>query len=111
MANPDVPNLPANTPGLTKQLSANPAQPLVLFPVRLETRFFTQADGSSELRVRVYPDTVHIDSHEPGLTEDEVEWGKHFWEQFWRAGNDKERRKAAWAQLADRFDPDRKSVV
>src|SRR3982750_3883851 len=40
-------------------------RPLVLFPVRLETRFFAQPDGSSELRVRVYPDKVHLDSHEP----------------------------------------------
>ena len=107
--NPDIPNLP-NTE-LMKELSPKPAQPLVLFPVRLETRFFAQADGSSELRVRIYPDTAHIDSHEPGLTEDEVDWGKHFWEQFWRAGNDENRRKAAWAQLADRFDPPRAAWI
>ena len=54
-------------------------QPLVLFPVRLETRFFPLPDGSSELRVRVYPDKVHLDSHEPKLTADEVTWGQHFW--------------------------------
>ena len=107
--NPDIPNLP-NTE-LVKELSAKPAPPLVLFPVRLETRFFAQADGSSELRVRIYPDTAHIDSHEPGLTEDEVNWGKHFWEQFWRAGNDENRRKAVWAQLADRFDPPRAAWI
>ena len=101
--NPDIPNLP-NTE-LVKELSAKPAQPLVLFPVRLETRFFAQADGSSELRVRIYPDTAHIDSHEPGLTEDEVDWGKHFWEQFWRAGNDENRRKAAWRPIAGSFRP------
>src|SRR5262249_54490727 len=57
------------------------------------------------------PDTPHIDSLEPGLTEDEVIWGKHFWEQFWRAGNDENRRKAAWAQLADRFDPPRAAWI
>lgn len=28
-------------------------RPLALFPVRLETRFFAQPDGGSELRVRV----------------------------------------------------------
>jgi hypothetical protein len=106
----DIPNLP-NTPELGKQLSSKPGQPLVLFPVRLETRFFAQADGNSELRVRVYPDTVHIDAHMPGLTEDEVIWGKHFWEQFWRAGNDENRRKAAWTQLAERFDPPRAAWI
>src|SRR5947209_15977162 len=102
-SNSDTPNLP-NTPDVGMQLSSGPARPVVLFPVRLETRFFPQADGSSELRVRVYPDQVHIDSHEPGLTRDEITWGQHFWEQTWRAGNEEERRKAAWRQLADRFD-------
>ncbi len=93
------------------QLSFGPARPLVLFPVRLETRFFPQTDGSSEVRVRVYPDKVHMDSHEPGLTADELTWGQHFWEQTWRAGNDEERGKAAWRQLADRFDPPRAAWI
>lgn len=105
-ANPDIPNIP-NTPDVGAQLSSAPAQPLVLFPVRLETRFFPLPDGSSELRVRVYPDKVHIDTHEPALIDEEVKWGKHFWEQTWRAAGDEERAKAAWAQLADRFDPPR----
>jgi hypothetical protein len=109
-ANPDIPNIP-NTPELGTELSFGPARPLVLFPVRLETRFFAQADGSSELRVRVYPDQVHIDSHEPGLTAEELTWGRHFWEQSWRAGNDEERRKAAWRQLADRFDGPRSAWI
>ncbi len=108
--NPDIPNV-ANEPAVGTQLSSGPAQPVVLFPVRLETRFFELADGSSELRVRVYPDKVHIDTHEPGLTADELTWGQHFWEQTWRAGNDEERAKAAWRQLADRFDPPRAAWV
>ena len=61
--------------------------PLVLLPVRLETRFFTLADGSTELRVRVFPDKIHLDSHEPDLTADEQTWGQHYWEQDWRAGD------------------------
>jgi hypothetical protein len=108
--NPDIPNIP-NTPEVGIHLSFGPARPLMLFPVRLETRFFAQADGNSELRVRVYPDKVHIDSHEPGLTVDELTWGQHFWEQTWRAGNVEERRKTAWRQLADRFDPPRAAWI
>src|SRR5215216_5085352 len=114
--NPDIPNIAKTTPGLDERLSFGPAKPLVLFPVRLETRFFPQADGTVELRVRVYPDKIHIDSHEAKLTEDEVIWGKHFWEQIWRTGTAnepaaEERRKAAWRQLADRFDPPRAAWI
>ena len=108
--NPDIPNIP-NTPEVGMPLSFGAARPVVLFPVRLETRFFPQADGSSELRVRVYPDNVHIDSHEPALTSDELTWGQHFWEQTWRAVNDEERSKTAWRQLADRFDPPRAAWI
>lgn len=106
----EIPNIP-NTPELGTALSSGPARPVVLFPVRLETRFFPQTGGNVELRVRVYPDQVHLDSHEPGLTADELVWGRHFWEQTWRAGNEEERRKAAWRQLADRFDPPRASWI
>lgn len=108
--NPDIPNIP-NTPEVGTRLSFGPAQPVVLFPVRLETRFFPQADGSAELRIRVYPDKIHIDSHEPQLTNDELTWGKHFWEQTWRAADDEERAKAAWRQLADRYDPPRAAWI
>ena len=81
--------------------------PLVMLPVRLETRFFTLADGTTELRVRVFPDKIHLDSHEPDLTADEQTWGQHYWEQNWRAGDIKTDGAAAaadaWRQLADRF--------
>ena len=62
-----------------------PDVPAVLLPVRVETRFVTTG-GRPELLVRVYPDEVHVDEHEPELTEDEVAWGHAFWEQTWRAG-------------------------
>ena len=105
-----IPNI-LNTPDVATPLSFTPGRPVVLFPVRLETRFFTLPDDSSELRVRVYPDTVHIDSHEPELTSDEQIWGRHFWEETWRAATDKERAKSAWRQLADRFDPPRAAWI
>src|SRR5262245_6226430 len=108
--NPDIPSIP-NTPEVGARLSFGPAQPLVLFPVRLETRFFPQPDGTSELRIRVYPDKIHVDSHEPQLTDDEVTWGQHFWEQTWRAADDEERAKAAWRQLVERYDPPRAAWI
>ena len=85
-------------------LLLNGDRPLVLFPVRLETRFFGQ-----ELRIRVFPDKIHVDTHEPELTADEVEWGKHFHTLLWNATTE-EARKDAWRQLADRYGAERAVV-
>ncbi|MGZ5904624.1 MAG: hypothetical protein ACXWKQ_04685, partial [Reyranella sp.] len=63
------------------------------------------------LRVRVYPDKIHLDSHEPDLLPTENEWGTHYWEQDWRAGNDATARATAWRQLADRFGPERAAWI
>ena len=98
-ANPDIPNIP-KTPDLETRLSFGPARPLVLFPVRLETRFFQQTDGTTDLCVRVYPDKVHVDSHEPKLTDDELTWGKHFWEQMSEAGTGETVRRSSQSCVA-----------
>jgi hypothetical protein len=86
-------------------------RPLALFPVRLETRFFPQPNGGSELRVRVYPDRIHIDSHEAELTQAEKTWGQHYWTQIFLAGDDTQAQKNAWRQLAERYDPQRAAWI
>ena len=93
----------AQLPPLLQNTLCASDQPLALLPVRLETRFFAQPDGSSELRVRVYPDKVHLDSHEIELTPDERDWGVHYWQQDWLAGSDAAARSTAWDQFATRF--------
>src|SRR5215207_9373027 len=104
----DVSALP---PELTSPVAPSDA-PLLMLPVRLETRFFPLPDAAmQELRVRVYPDQVHVDSHEPGLSEEAARWGKHFWELMWRAGHDEGGERLAWQQLSDRFDPPRAAWI
>ncbi len=77
------------------------SMPIALLPVRLETHFERDGQAVTELRIRVYPDDIHIDSHEPELTEEEVETGRVFWGKIWRAGADRDRRIAAWQGLAE----------
>ena len=102
---------PALPPELTGTLAASDV-PLLMLPVRLETRFFALPDAATqELRVRVYPDQVHVDSHETGLSQDEVLWGQHFWQQIWRAGREEAGERLAWQQLCDRFDAQRAAWI
>ncbi len=104
-------------PGLT---SASPelevvvapgTHPLALLPVRLETRYFDAPDGQTELRVRIYPDRIHIDSHDPALTAEEAAAGRAYWEQAWRAADDEARARAAWQLLTERLEPGRAAYV
>ena len=109
---PDLGALLASTGGpaeLGDELGAS-TLPLALFPVRLETRFFTGAGGGTELRVRIYPDKVHIDSHDPALTADELTWGRRYWTLQWQAEDDSARRDA-WRMLANRFGPERAAWI
>lgn len=83
------------------------SHPIVLLPVRVETRYAEPAGGGRELLVRVWPDQVHVDAHDPRLTVAEAEAGRQFWLAEWRCGGDQERRRRAWQSLAERFDPAR----
>ncbi|HTH49494.1 MAG TPA: hypothetical protein VMB21_18405, partial [Candidatus Limnocylindria bacterium] len=96
-------NIPNANPSIPAQSLCPGDLPLVLLPVRLETRFFTLPGNVTELRVRVYPDKIHIDSHETDLTSAERTLGMQYWTQDWAAGSDNTARSTAWRGLADRF--------
>jgi hypothetical protein len=83
------------------------ATPVLLMPVRLETRYF---NSNSELRVRIYPDQVHIDSHDPALTNDEVEGGTWYWRTRWSTPAP-DAGRAAFRELAKRFRPRRAAWI
>ena len=96
-------------PALSATLAAS--HPVVLLPVRVETRYADVAAGGRELLVRIWPDQVHVDAHDPRLTAAEAEAGRQFWLAEWRCGDDQERRRRAWQSLAERFDPARAAWI
>jgi hypothetical protein len=89
----------------------DPGVPLLLLPVRLETRYDPESpDGSRLLKIRLYVDDFHQDAHERGLTEAETVSGQSFWTELWRAGRTPagaQRRQAAWERLVQRHGPGR----
>lgn len=77
--------------------------PILLMPVRLETRFKTVADDdrpARQLWVRVYPDDCWIDAFHPGLTETEVADARIYWIGIWKAGGVEDQERGAWRGLA-----------
>jgi len=81
--------------------------PILLLPTRLETRFFS---NNTELRIRVYPDQVHLNAHEPELTDSEQRGGKWYWDQRWQ-GTGTEAALSAWRTLVKGFGPWRASWI
>ena len=82
--------------------------PLTLLPVRLETRYIGEPDGEPvELRIRVYPDQVHLDAHQVGLTDAEVAAGQVYWRHRW----DPTTAERAWPELVRGIRPARASWI
>ncbi|HEY2738217.1 MAG TPA: hypothetical protein VGK45_07410, partial [Thermoanaerobaculia bacterium] len=86
--------------------------PVLFHPVNVETRFMDAAPGKPELWVRIYPDAIAIDSHEPELTGQEITDGQDYWNAVWRAGKPpatpptqaaSDTVKAPWRGLAARY--------
>jgi hypothetical protein len=74
--------------------------PVALLPVRLETRFVPNAQ---ELRVRIFPDPIHLHAHEAGLTEEEIQAATSYWLDRWPALQEKERARTSWIRLCASF--------
>ena len=76
--------------------------PVLLMPVRLETRFkqITERERAvHQLWIRIYPDECAVDSFEATLSEMEVENAIIYWQKIWEAGEDENRERGAWRSL------------
>ncbi|MFG3705813.1 hypothetical protein ACGF7U_13920 [Micromonospora sp. NPDC047670] len=101
----------ANRPPLATVLTQTPwtlsaLAPAVMLPVRLETRF-----AGATLRIRVYPDQIHVDDHEPGLTAEEIAAGRRYWGEGRPGGVTGAPDEAAWTDLVRRFDAPRATWI
>jgi len=88
--------------------------PLLLLPVNIETRFMAVNDRESELWVRIYPDQIAINTHEPELTIQEISDGQSYWTQVWSLGNPPtaaDGAQAPWRGLASTYGPQRAAWI
>ncbi len=79
----------------------DPELPLLLLPIRIETRFIFETDPP-ELRIRIYPDQIHINADRPQLDSLEQDLTKDFWKR-WYGAKDASGRKAAWQWFVNKF--------
>jgi hypothetical protein len=72
--------------------------PVVMLPVGLETRF-----SGDSLLIRIIPDEIHVEDHEPELTDAEAEAGRAFWTDVWHGGTAEpaatDHERNAWTRL------------
>lgn len=83
----------------------NDATPILLMPVRLETRFKTipivgNRAAAQQLWLRIFPDDCWVDSFDPVLTDNEVAAAKIYWNSMFAAGGIVDQERAAWVALA-----------
>ncbi|MFB8198902.1 hypothetical protein [Kitasatospora purpeofusca] len=79
--------------------SEDGSDPLVLLPLRLETVYRGLGGPEPQLWIRAYPDDIHVDSHETGLTAAERTATEAYWAEVWAAGPNADGRAAAWSTL------------
>jgi len=76
--------------------------PLLLLPVRLEA-VYQVTGGATQLLLRTYPDDVHVDAHEEGLTDTERAAGQRYHGVVSAAPGDPAVAGEAWADLVTRL--------
>ena len=101
--------LAVGTPATTvdedfKRLEAG--QAIVMFPVRIETRFDSTG---APLRIRLYPDEISLNTHERPLTDDEEAAGKAYYTGFRKPKEDPEEKR--WQDLVSRFGAPRAAYI
>ncbi len=81
----------------------DPAFPIVMLPLRLETRYFSVNADLVELRVRIFPSAAHVTSDRPGVDPVEHDETIGYWQLRRASGDDDPGVKEAWDRLIRQF--------
>jgi len=94
------PDIKAIEQGLSQINAIVPSKKSPLFPeFRDRPVLVPPGQITHELWVRVYPDQLFVQAHEPELTPTEVSAGQDFWRAWWIASGDADLERGAWRQL------------
>ena len=80
----------------TDACDADPGVPLLLLQCGSETRY--TPDGMT-LRIRIFPDDVHIDQLDRGLSDAEQAAGRAYWNAIWQLAANDAALEEAWKTL------------
>ena len=88
----------------------NDGKPIMLFPVRIETKYH-MSGTTSQLWVRIFPDDIAVVTHEQELTQSEIDAGVTHWKTLWFAKGDTTKKQASWMLLSSNFRVNRASWI
>lgn len=81
------------------------SHPVALLPVAVQTRYDA---GATQLMIRIYPDALHAQGHDAGLSPQEIESGHAYWVQRFAAPADA---ASPWAPIAALYGAGRAAYV
>jgi hypothetical protein len=81
--------------------------PILMFPVRLETRFAS----NNQLKVRIFPDDIFVHQLDRALTQQEAEDGKMFLTRYWIRGFKSTMRFEEWKAFCIRYGARRAAYI
>ena len=78
------------------------SNPILFFPVRLETSYEFKANRTTDLKVRIIPDEIQLQYQITRLTKSDLEEGQRFWVRWFIASGDADREFLTWHQFCEK---------
>lgn len=88
----------------------NDDYPILLFPVRIETRFHKDDSDNKFIWIRVFPDQISLENHEENVTPTELTNAKNFWTNIWEE-TDRDKCVDEWNSLVLSYGPYRSAYL